>query len=98
MTKNDLVDAIKKDMPHLTKQVIKQEVENFFSILKTEISEGSTIKLDKLGSLSHKVHQPRTINNLNGDGKTFAPKRPGVTFKPFSAIKDALNPSAEATR
>ncbi len=91
MTKDQLVNAMRADMPHLPKHIIKKELENFFDIIASELAEGSTVNLGKLGALSPKILQARTVTDINSREKISVPKRPGVGFKPYSSIKKSLN-------
>lgn len=92
MTKDQLVNAIRINMPHIPKHIIKNELENFFKIIKSELVEGSTVNLGKLGSFSPKILKERTITVINSQEKLNVPKRPGVSFKPYNSIKKSLNP------
>lgn len=92
MTKDQLVNAIRIKMPHLPKHIIKKELENFFEIIKSELIEGSTVNLGKLGAFSPKTLKERTITVINSQEKITVPKRPGVSFRPYNSIKKNLNP------
>lgn len=91
MNKEGLVRAIQQKMPHLTKKTIKDELETTLLILKEEISSGSTININKLGSISPKIIQARMVNNPNDNSKMLTPKKASVTFSPYSNLKNNIN-------
>ena len=94
LTKKDLVNAIYMQIG-FSKQITENLVEEFFSIIVSNLCKKKSIKISKFGTFSIRSKNPRIGRNPKTKEKKEISKRDVVLFKPSKEFKDLLNNSGD---
>ena len=74
-----------------SKQITENLVEEFFSIIVTNLMENKSVKISKFGTFSIRSKNPRMGRNPKTKEKKEISKRNVVLFKPSKEFKNFLN-------
>ena len=92
LTKKDLVNSIYMQVG-FSKQITESLVEEFFSIILSNLSKKKTIKISKFGTFLIRSKNSRIGRNPKTKEEKEISKRDVVLFKPSKEFKDLLNNS-----
>jgi integration host factor subunit alpha len=88
-TKNDLVDAVCRELD-FSKKEVQEAVDTLFELIREELSRSNTIKLPGFGNFTIRSKRERTGRNPK-TGETMAiTARKVVSFKPSSILRDRV--------
>ena len=90
LTKKDLVNAIYMQIG-FSKQITENLVEEFFSIILSNLSKKKTIKISKFGTFLIRSKNSRIGRNPKTKEEKEISKRDVVLFKPSKEFKELLN-------
>ena len=90
LTKRDLVNAIYMQVG-FSKQITENLVEEFFSIIISNLSKKKTIKISKFGTFLIRSKSSRVGRNPKTKEEKEISKRDVVLFKPSKEFKELLN-------
>ena len=94
LTKKDVVNAIYMQVG-FSKQITENLVEEFFSIIISNLSKKKTIKISKFGTFLIRSKNSRIGRNPKTKEKKENSKRDVVLFKPSKEFKYLLNNSGD---
>ena len=94
LTKKDLVNLIYMQIG-FSKQITENLVEEFFSIIVSNLCKKKTVKISKFGTFLIRSKNPRIGRNPKTKEKKEISKRDVVLFKPSKEFKDLLNNSGD---
>ena len=94
LTKKDLVNTIYMQVG-FSKQIIENLVEEFFSIIVSNLIENKVIKISNFGTFSVRSKKSRIGRNPKTKEEKEISKRDVVLFKPSKEFKDLLNNSGD---
>ena len=94
LTKKDLVNLIYMQVG-FSKQITENLVEEFFSIILSNLSKKKTIKISKFGTFLIRSKNSRIGRNPKTKEKKEISKRDVVLFKPSKEFKHLLNNSGD---
>ena len=92
LTKKDLVNTIYMQVG-FSKQIIENLVEEFFSIIVSNLIENKVIKISNFGTFSVRSKKSRIGRNPKTKEEKEISKRDIVLFKPSKEFKELLNNS-----
>ena len=92
LTKKDLVNTIYMQVG-FSKQIIENLVEEFFSIIVSNLIENKVIKISNFGTFSVRSKKSRIGRNPKTKEEKEISKRDVVLFKPSKEFKELLNNS-----
>ena len=92
LTKKDLVNIIYMQVG-FSKQITENLVEEFFSIIVTNLCKNKSVKISKFGTFSVKSKNSRIGRNPKTKELKEISKRDVVLFKPSKEFKEMLNNS-----
>tara|TARA_Y100001935_G_scaffold248124_1_gene244905 strand:- start:69 stop:374 length:306 start_codon:yes stop_codon:yes gene_type:complete len=90
LTKNDLVNVIHMQVG-FSKQITKNLIEEFFSIIVSDLCEKKSVKISKFGTFLIRSKNPRIGRNPKTKEEKEISKRDVVLFKPSKEFKKLLN-------
>ena len=90
LTKKDLVNLIYMQVG-FSKQITENLVEEFFSIIISNLSKKKTIKISKFGTFLIRSKNSRVGRNPKTKEEKEISKRDVVLFKPSKEFKELLN-------
>ena len=90
LTKKDLVNSIYMQVG-FSKQITENLVEEFFSIIVTNLCKKKSIKISKFGTFLIRSKNSRIGRNPKTKEETEISKRDVVLFKPSREFKELLN-------
>ena len=90
LTKKDLVNAIYMQIG-FSKQITENLVEEFFSIIVSNLCKKKTVKISKFGTFLIRSKNPRIGRNPKTKEEKEISKRNVVLFKPSKEFKEFLN-------
>ena len=90
LTKRDLVNAIYMQVG-FSKQITENLVEEFFSIIISNLSKKKTIKISKFGTFLIRSKNSRVGRNPKTKEEKEISKRDVILFKPSKEFKELLN-------
>ena len=90
LTKNDLVNVIHMQVG-FSKQITKNLIEEFFSIIVSDLCEKKSVKISKFGTFLIRSKNPRIGRNPKTKEEKEISKRDVVLFKPSKEFKDFIN-------
>ena len=90
LTKKDLVNLIYMQVG-FSKQITENLVEEFFSIIISNLSKKKNIKISKFGTFLIRSKSSRVGRNPKTKEQKEISKRDGVLFKPSKEFKELLN-------
>ena len=90
LTKKDLVNTIYMQVG-FSKQIIENLVEEFFSIIVSNLIENKVIKISNFGTFSVRSKKSRIGRNPKTRERKEISKRDVVLFKPSKEFKDLIN-------
>ena len=90
LTKKDLVNAIYMQVG-FSKQITENLVEEFFSIIVSNLCKKKTVKISKFGTFLIRSKSPRIGRNPKTKEEKEISMRDVVLFKPSKEFKDLLN-------
>ena len=90
LTKKDLVNIIYMQVG-FSKQITESLVEDFFSIIISNLSKKKTIKISKFGTFLIRSKNSRIGRNPKTNEEKEISKRDVVLFKPSKEFKELLN-------
>ena len=94
LTKKDLINEIYMQVG-FSKQITENLVEEFFSIIVSNLCEKKTVKISKFGTFLVKSKNSRIGRNPKTKEEKEISKRDVVLFKPSKEFKDLLNNSGD---
>ena len=94
LTKKDLVNLIYMQIG-FSKQITENLVEEFFSIIFSNLCKKKTVKISKFGTFLIRSKNPRIGRNPKTKEKKEISKRDVVLFKPSKEFKELLNNSGK---
>ena len=94
LTKKDLVNMIYMKIG-FSKQITENIVEEFFSIIVSNLSKKKSVKISKFGTFLIKSKSSRIGRNPKTKEEKEISKRDVVLFKPSKEFKDLLNNSGD---
>ena len=92
LTKKDLVNLIYMQIG-FSKQITENLVEEFFSIIFSNLCKKKTVKISKFGTFSIKSKSSRIGRNPKTKEEKEISKRDVVLFRPSKEFKELLNNS-----
>ena len=92
LTKKDLINMIYMKVG-FSKQITENIVEEFFSIIVSNLSKKKNVKISKFGTFLIKSKNSRIGRNPKTKEEKEISKRDVVLFKPSKEFKDLLNNS-----
>ncbi len=92
LTKKDLVNLIYMQVG-FSKQITENLVEEFFSIIVSNLCKKQTIKISKFGTFLTRTKNSRVGRNPKTKEEKEISKRNVVLFKPSKEFKELLNNS-----
>ena len=92
LTKKDLVNIIYMQIG-FSKQIIESLVEEFFSIIISNLCKKKSVKISKFGTFLIRSKNSRIGRNPKTTEEKEISKRDVVLFKPSKEFKDLLNNS-----
>ena len=90
LTKKDLVNVLYMRVG-FSKQIIENLVEEFFSIIVSNLCKKKSIKISKFGTFSIRSKNSRMGRNPKTKEEKEISKRDVVLFKPSKEFKELLN-------
>ena len=90
LTKKDLVNQVYMQIGY-SKQISESLIEDFFSLIITNLENEGKIKISKFGTFSIRSKKPRIGRNPKTKVETTISKRNVVLFKPSKEFKDFIN-------
>ena len=93
LTKKDLINIIYMQVG-FSKQITESLVEEFFSIIISNLSKKKTIKISKFGTFLIRSKNSRVGRNPKTKEEKEISKRDVVLFKPSKEFKELLNNNA----
>ena len=90
LTKRDLVNAIYMQVG-FSKQITENLVEEFFSIIASNLCEKRSVKISKFGTFLIRSKNSRIGRNPKTKEEKEISKRDVVLFKPSKEFKELLN-------
>jgi integration host factor subunit alpha len=90
LTKKDLVNQVYMQIGY-SKQISESLIDDFFSLIITNLENEGKIKISKFGTFSIRTKKPRTGRNPKTKVETTISKRNVVLFKPSKEFKDFIN-------
>ena len=90
LTKKDLVNQVYMQIGY-SKQISESLIEDFFSLIITNLENEGKIKISKFGTFSIRTKKPRIGRNPKTKVETTISKRNVVLFKPSKEFKDFIN-------
>ena len=90
LTKKDLVNTIYMQVG-FSKQITENLVEEFFSIIVSNLQNKKAVKISKFGTFSVKSKRSRIGRNPKTKEEKEISKRDVVLFKPSKEFKELLN-------
>ena len=90
LTKKDLVNSIYMQVG-FSKQITENLVEEFFSIIVSNLQKKKNVKISKFGTFLIKSKNSRIGRNPKTKEEKEITKRDVVLFKPSKEFKDLLN-------
>ena len=90
LTKKDLVNLIYMQVG-FSKQITENLVEEFFSIIISNLSKKKTIKISKFGTFLIRSKNSRVGRNPKTKEEKEISKRDVILFKPSKEFKELLN-------
>ena len=94
LTKKDLINMIYMKVG-FSKQITENIVEEFFSIIVSNLSKKKNVKISKFGTFLIKSKSSRIGRNPKTKEEKEISKRDVVLFKPSKEFKDLLNNSGD---
>lgn len=95
MVRNDLVDALAKAFPGITKRDMSTIVSTFFGALARGLERGEAIDLRGFGRLAVRKRLPMKGRNPRTAVDVNLPVRWVIHFKPANGLIEALNRLSE---
>ncbi|MFZ4856775.1 MAG: integration host factor subunit alpha [Desulfuromonadaceae bacterium] len=90
MTKADIIEKLHTSTG-MTKKVSIEMLEAVFSIVKSTLEQGETLKISGFGSFVVKQKNDRRGRNPQSGESITIDARRVLTFKPSAVLKDAIN-------
>ena len=90
LTKKDLINEVYMQVG-FSKQIAENLIEEFFSIIVSNLSKKKSVKISKFGTFSIKFKDSRIGRNPKTKEEKTITKRNVVLFKPSKEFKDLLN-------
>ena len=90
LTKKDLVNSIYMQVG-FSKQITENLIDEFFSIIVTNLCKNKSVKISKFGTFSVKSNNSRIGRNPKTKELKEISKRDVVSFKPSKEFKELLN-------
>ena len=90
LTKKDLVNVIYMQVG-FSKQITENLIDEFFSIIVTNLCKNKSVKISKFGTFSVKSKNSRIGRNPKTKELKEISKRDVVLFKPSKEFKELLN-------
>ena len=90
LTKKDLVNVIYMQVG-FSKQITENLIDEFFSIIVTNLCKNKSVKISKFGTFSVKSKNSRIGRNPKTKELKEISKRDVVSFKPSKEFKELLN-------
>ena len=94
LTKKDLINMIYMKVG-FSKQITENIVEEFFSIIVSNLSKKKNVKISKFGTFLIKSKSSRIGRNPKTKEEKEISRRDVVLFKPSKEFKDLLNNSGD---
>jgi integration host factor subunit alpha len=91
LTKANLVQAVYKNHPSLTKSQAADSVENFIALVKDSLIKGEDLLLSGFGKFNVKDKKPRRGRNPQTGDELILDARRVVTFKPSGILRNKIN-------
>ena len=92
LTKRDLVNMIYMQLG-FSKQITESLIEEFFSIIVSNLCKNNSVKISKFGTFSVRKKSPRIGRNPKTKEEKEISGRDVVLFKPSKEFKELLNNS-----
>ncbi len=92
LTKRDLVNMIYMQLG-FSKQITESLIEEFFSIIVSNLCKNKSVKISKFGTFSVRKKSPRIGRNPKTKEEKEISGRDVVLFKPSKEFKELLNNS-----
>ena len=92
LTKKDLVNMIYMQLG-FSKQITESLIEEFFSIIVSNLCKNKSVKISKFGTFSVRKKSPRIGRNPKTKEEKEISGRDVVLFKPSKEFKELLNNS-----
>ena len=92
LTKRDLVNTIYMQLG-FSKQITESLIEEFFSIIVSNLCKNKSVKISKFGTFSVRKKSPRIGRNPKTKEEKEISGRDVVLFKPSKEFKELLNNS-----
>tara|TARA_B100001175_G_scaffold141911_1_gene120471 strand:+ start:188 stop:487 length:300 start_codon:yes stop_codon:yes gene_type:complete len=90
LTKKDLVNLVYMQLG-FSKQISENLIEDFLSIIVSNIKDEKKLKLSKFGTFSIREKKPRIGRNPKTKESKVISKREVVLFKPSKEFKEFIN-------
>ncbi len=94
LTKKDLINSTYMQIG-FSKQISENLLDEFFSLLLSNLEKEKTVKLSKFGTFSIREKKSRIGRNPKTKEKKEISKRTVVLFKPSKEFKDFINSKYE---
>ena len=94
LTKKDLVNLIYMQVG-FSKQITKNLVEEFFSIIVSNLCKKKSVKISNFGTFLIRSKSPRIGRNPKTKEEKEISKRDVILFKPSKELKESLNNSVK---
>ncbi|MGX9727150.1 MAG: integration host factor subunit alpha [Candidatus Electronema sp. VV] len=93
LTKANLIQAVYKKHPSLTKTQAAESVETFIQLVKESLIKGEDLLLSGFGKFNVKDKKPRRGRNPQTGDELILDARRVVTFKPSGILRSKINNS-----
>lgn len=91
LTKANLVQAVYKNHPGLSKTQAADSVETFITLVKDSLIKGDDLLLSGFGKFNVKDKKPRRGRNPQTGDELILDARRVVTFKPSGILRSKIN-------
>lgn len=90
MNKQELIATL-SDATGETKATIGRVLDTLTTVIIGELRDGNEVAIDNLGKFSVTTRKARTVTSPLVGGSKEVPASRGAKFKPWKALKEALN-------
>ncbi len=94
LTKKDLINIVYMQLG-FSKQISEHLIEDFFSLIVTNLKNEKKIKLSKFGTFTVRSKKSRIGRNPKTKEKKIISKRNVILFKPSKEFKEFINKNNE---
>ena len=89
MNKEELVNTVSSSTGY-TLSTVSEIVQKTLETIAYGLVSGESIKISPIGSFKPVVRRPRVARNINTGERILVPEKRTVTFKPSTALENAM--------